>query len=167
MKADYDRIGLGYALRRRADPRVASQILSALKDAGTVVNVGAGTGSYEPKQLSVVAVEPSLEMIRQRPRDAAPVVRARAERLPFAAGRFDAALAILTIHHWQDLPNGLAEMRRVASRRAVILTWDPDSSGAFWLTSHYLPQIVEFDLLRLPRMDELARLLGHIEVRTV
>jgi len=121
---DYDRIGRGYSLSRRPDPRVAQQILDALGDAATVVNVGAGTGSYEPRHLAVTAVEPSLEMIRQRPRDAAPVVRALAERLPFADHCFDAALAVLTIHHWRDQSNGLAEMRRVARRRIVILTWD-------------------------------------------
>ncbi len=161
---DYDTIGRGYALNRRADPRVARQILDGLGDAATVVNVGAGTGSYEPRHLAVTAVEPSIEMIRQRPPGAAPVVRAIAEQLPFADHSFDASLAVLTIHHWRDLPGGLAEMRRVARRRVVILTWDAAAGDSFWLTAYYFPQITAFDSTRFGPIDELADALGRAKV---
>jgi SAM-dependent methyltransferase len=161
---DYDTIGRGYALNRRADPRVARQILDALGDAATVVNVGAGTGSYEPRHLVVTAVEPSIEMIGQRPPGAAPVVRAIAEQLPFADHSFDASLAVLTIHHWRDLPGGLAEMRRVARRRVVILTWDVAAGDSFWLTAHYFPDITAFDSSRFGTIDELADALGGAKV---
>jgi len=157
---DYDTIGRGYALSRRPDPRIARQILDALGDASTVVNVGAGTGSYEPSHLAVTAVEPSIEMIRQRPPDAAPVVRAIAEQLPFKDHSFDAALAVLTIHHWRDLTGGLAEMRRVARQRIVILTWDIAAGASFWLTANYFPEITAFDSTRLGPIDELADALG-------
>lgn len=153
---DYDAIGRGYALNRKPDPRIARQILGALDGVATVVNVGAGAGSYEPRHLAVTAVEPSIEMIRQRPPDAAPVVRAIAEQLPFADHSFDASLAVLTIHHWRDLPGGLAEMRRVARRRVVILTWDVAAGDSFWLTAHYFPEITAFDSTRFDPIDELA-----------
>src|SRR6266568_2153304 len=110
----YDRIGGRYATGRRTDPRVAAPILAALSGARTVLNVGAGSGSYEPRGPRVAAVEPSVVMIAQRPRDAAPAVRAVAEALPFRDGTFDAALGVLTMHHWADRDRGLAEMRRVA-----------------------------------------------------
>ena len=109
----YNRIGDRYALRRQPDPRIAARILEGLGAATSVVNVSAGTGSYEPTDRRVVAVEPSEVMIRQRPAHAAPVVRAVAEALPFRDDEFDAALAVLTIHHWTDLARGLAELRRV------------------------------------------------------
>jgi SAM-dependent methyltransferase len=161
---DYDTIGRGYALNRRADPRVAQQILDALGDAATVVNVGAGTGSYEPRHLAVTAVEPSIEMIAQRPPGSEPVVRAIAEQLPFADHSFDASLAVLTIDHWRDLPLGLAEMRRVARRRVVILTWDVAAGDSFWLTAHYFPEITAFDSTRFDPIDELADTLGRTKV---
>src|SRR5262249_5560327 len=110
----YDRIGKGYAVTRRADPRIARMIRAALGDARRLLNVGAGTGSYEPDDMDVVAVEPSWEMIRQRRPGAAPVVRAAAERLPFASRAFDGAMAILTLHHWTDREAGVRELGRVA-----------------------------------------------------
>src|SRR5436853_5377295 len=113
----YDRIGAGYPTTRRADPRIEARIHRALGDAGSVVNVGAGAGSYEPRDREVVAVEPSAVMIAQRPAGAAPAVRAAAERLPFPDDSFDAAMAIITLHHWEDVDAGLREMRRVARRR--------------------------------------------------
>ena len=123
MGALYDRIGRTYATTRRPDPRIQAAIFAALGDAETVVNVGAGTGSYEPPQ-TVLAVEPSAVMIAQRPPGSAPAVQATAEQIPLADGACDAALASLTIHHWPDRPRGLAEMRRVA-RRVVVFTVDP------------------------------------------
>ena len=137
--AVYDRIGLGYAERRRPDPRIAARIEAALGDATTVVNVGAGTGSYEPADRRVVAVEPSIEMIRQRRPDAAPVVQGVGEALPFADATFDAALAVITIHHWPDLDAGLAELRRVA-RRVVVVTFDPAVHDAHWVVD-YVPEV--------------------------
>ena len=119
----YDTIGTHYAKYRRPDPRIAAAITAAIGDARRVVNVGAGAGSYEPKDRDVIAVEPSETMIRQRSAGAAPVVRASAMSLPFRDGEFDAALALLTIHHWPDQRAGLLEMARVA-KRCVVLTWE-------------------------------------------
>lgn len=161
---DYDRIGRGYGLNRRPDPRIARYILDALGEVTTVVNVGAGTGSYEPRHLRVTAVEPSTEMIRQRPNAAAPVVRAMAECLPFTEASFDASLAILTIHHWHNLIEGLSEMRRVARQRVVILTWDIAAGDSFWLTAHYFPEITAFDSKRFTPIKDLADLLGGAKV---
>ena len=120
----YDRIGQGYAAVRREDPRLAAAIHAALGDARTILNVGAGAGSYEPRDRDVIAVEPSPVMLAQRPVGAAPAVQATAESLPFADGAFDAAMAILSDHHWPDRAAGLRELRRVASRRAVVLQCD-------------------------------------------
>ena len=159
MTTVYDVIGTGYVATRRADPRIAYAINAALGDAASVVNVGAGAGSYEPADLRVVAVEPSREMIGQRPKGRAPVVQAVAERLPFPDGAFDAALAVLTLHHWDDRRGGLAELARVA-RRVVIVTWDPACRDSFWLTTEYLPEILEFDVPRFPQQSELAGSLG-------
>src|SRR6266478_7901250 len=125
MATVYDRIGRGYTLTRQPDPRIAAMITEALGDVRSVVNVGAGAGSYEPAQMAVVAVDPSIEMIRQRPIGSAPVVLARVESLPFRSRSFDAALAVLTIHHWTAIADGLTELRRVATSKVVILTCDP------------------------------------------
>jgi SAM-dependent methyltransferase len=140
----YDRIGVGYRALRRPDPRIAAAIVNALGPAASVVNVGAGAGSYEPVDRRVVAVEPSREMIRQRPAGAAPVVQASATALPFRAGAFDAVLAVLTVHHWPDRAQGLAELRRVARDRVVILTWAPDAAG-FWLVEDNFPEVGALD----------------------
>jgi SAM-dependent methyltransferase len=137
--AIYDRIGVGYAGRRRPDPRIAARIDAALGDAVSVVNVGAGTGSYEPGGRRVVALEPSIEMIRQRRPDAAPAVRGVAEALPFADGTFDACLAVITMHHWADADAGMAEMRRV-SRRQVVVTFDAAVHDALWVIAEYVPE---------------------------
>lgn len=121
----YDGIGVNYAALRRPDPRIAGLIEAALGPAETILNVGAGTGSYEPAGRRVIAVEPSFEMIRKRPAGTAPVVRAAATPLPFANRRFDAAMAILTLHHWPDKAAGLRELRRVTRGPLVLLTFDP------------------------------------------
>ena len=159
MRAVYDTIGTGYVVHRQADPRIARLIRAALGDAASVVNVGAGAGAYEPPNLAVVAVEPSWEMIGQQPEGRASVVQAVAERLPFPDEAFDAALAVLTVHHWADRRAGLAELARVA-RRVVVVTWDPACRESFWLTTEYLPEIVEFNVPRFPRQSELAGCLG-------
>jgi SAM-dependent methyltransferase len=152
----YERAGHGYAARRQADPRIAVALTAALGDAGSVVNVGAGSGSYEPPDRAVVAVEPSAVMLAQR-RSAAPRVRAVSEALPFRDDSFDAALAVLTIHHWSDWRRGVAELRRVA-RRAVLLTADPESTPRFWLFD-YFPGILAHDRTHMPPLGELCALL--------
>jgi SAM-dependent methyltransferase len=159
----YDRIGASYRQSRKADPRVARLLIGALGDAETAVNVGAGTGSYEPRDRFLVAVEPSATMIRQRPQDAAPVIQASAEYLPFEEKVFSAGMAILTIHHWQDRFAGLRELSRVVRDRVVLLTWDPDSEG-FWLVKHYFPEFVEQDRKRMPAMAELKQMFDAVEV---
>jgi SAM-dependent methyltransferase len=146
----YDQIGRRYSHTRRPDPAHRKAILRALRDARSVVNVGAGTGSYEPSDRTVVAVEPSEVMIAQRPMGAAPVVRARAEALPFRDASFAAALAILTVHHWEDPVSGLREMRRVAAERAIVFSADIDVWVNMWLVRDYFPEIVEQDRRRFP-----------------
>jgi SAM-dependent methyltransferase len=139
----YDRIGRTYAAIRRPDPRLAQPIWNALGDAQTVVNVGAGAGSYEPTDRQVTAVEPSAVMIAQRPPGAAPAVQASAEALPFPDSAFDASMAIITLHHWSDVEAGLAELVRVARRRVVIVTFDPRLWGNQWIVRDYLPEILD------------------------
>lgn len=165
-EAVYDGIGQGYARRRQADPRIAAVIVSALGDAQSVVNVGAGAGSYEPTDRIVQAVEPSALMISQRPEGAAPCVRASAESLPFEAAAFDAAMAILTIHHWSDWRAGLKEMRRVASRRIVLLTFDAEVTD-FWLARDYLPALLALDRQIMPKLSELESELGAFSATPV
>ena len=155
----YDAIGGGYARQRRPDPRIAARVTAALGTARTVLNVGAGAGSYEPADRAVVAAEPSAVMIAQRLPGAAPAVQARAEALPFADRAFDAVMAVLTLHHWADRAGGLAECARVARERVVILTWDPASSG-FWLIQEYLPEFMALDRRQFPAMDTLRAALG-------
>lgn len=162
----YDQIGVGYSDYRHPDHRIAAQITSALGPVRTILNVGAGTGSYEPIGLDVVAVEPSAEMVRQRAPSAAPAVRAVAEHLPFPDGSFDAALAILTIHHWPDWQRGLRELRRVASEHIVILTYDAHHPG-FWLVQEYFPEILEIDRQIMPSLDRIEGILGPMEIRPV
>lgn len=161
MSSGYDEIGIHYAALRKPDPRIARVIHSALGDAKSIINVGAGTGSYEPEGKAVVAVEPSLEMIRQRRRGAAEVIQASAEQLPFEDGTFDAAMAVLTIHHWQDPKAGLSEMQRVARGRIVLLTFDP--SARPWLTD-YLPELVALDEARMPAIADYAKWMGNVDV---
>ena len=164
--AVYDRIGATYARTRRPDPRIAAQIGAALADARSVVNVGAGTGSYEPAQ-TVVAIEPSDVMIAQRPTGAAPVVQAVAEALPLGDKSVDAALALLTVHHWSDVEAGLAELRRVARHRLVILSWDTVHIRQFWLLTEYVPQALAFDETRAVPIKRLVSLLGRARVESV
>jgi SAM-dependent methyltransferase len=137
----YDRIGVGYALKRRPDARWAARIEAAVGDGRTVLNVGAGTGSYEPPDRDVIALEPSSEMIAQRTRRPGAMVRGVAGALPFADGAFDAAMAVLTVHHWPDIKRGIAEMRRVSARQ-VIVSWHVDVfAEAFWFTRDYLRSV--------------------------
>jgi SAM-dependent methyltransferase len=161
----YDRLGVGYTGTRRPDPRIAAAIDEALGDAITVVNVGAGTGSYEPADRRVVAIEPSPVMLAQRPPDAAPAILARAEALPMADDSVDAAMAVLSDHHWIDRAAGLAEMRRVARRRAVLFQFEPMLADALWLTRDYLPTFMR--RVRGHSLAEMMRPLGDAALRPV
>lgn len=162
MSARYDVIGRSYATKRQPDARIAARIDAALGSARSVLNVGAGTGSYEPRERRVLAVEPSTVMIDQRPAVAAPVIRAVAEALPVADRSFDAALAVLSVHHWSDIGMGLGELRRVAPRQ-VILTWDPRVSAGYWLVAEYLPEIVALE----GTWNPIAAVREQLDVETV
>ncbi|HVV14510.1 class I SAM-dependent methyltransferase [Amycolatopsis sp.] len=169
MTDPYRALGNGYADVRRPDPRIAAQVQAALGNAASVVNVGAGTGSYEPDDRRVVAVEPSATMLLQRPPGSAPAVQAFAEHLPFATGRFDVALAVLTVHHWRDPQAGLAELRRVAGRQ-VVFTWDCEVMARYWLTAGYLPEIAERERTLYTVdgiVDALSRNGRRVEVQAV
>ncbi|MER6511684.1 methyltransferase domain-containing protein [Nonomuraea sp. NPDC001636] len=157
----YDTIGAAYTTTRRTDPRIAARIWAALGDARTVLNVGAGTGSYEPPDRYVLAVEPSALMRSQRPAGAAPCLAGSAERLPFDDRSFDAAMAVSSVHHWPDVLGGLREMRRVA-RRVVVFTHDTGDAGwrdRFWLSRDYLPEVAALVAGR-PSVTELAAAIG-------
>jgi SAM-dependent methyltransferase len=157
----YDRIGVGYAAVRREDPSIAAALHAALGDARTIVNVGAGTGSYEPRDRDVVAVEPSPAMLSQRPVGAAPAVQATAERLPFADGAFDAAMAILSDHHWPERAAGLRELRRVARRRAIVFQCELAAQvESFWLVRDYLTTF-------RPASMTIAELAKHLGARRI
>jgi SAM-dependent methyltransferase len=160
----YDAIGATYTVTRRTEPRIAARIWAALGDARTVLNVGAGTGSYEPPDRDVIAVEPSALMRAQRPAGAAPCVAATAESLPFADQSFDVAMAVCTVQHWRDAIAGLREMQRVA-RRVVVFTFEvvfrSETSGPdrFWLTRDYLPEVADLRVSR-SSLTEVARAIG-------
>jgi SAM-dependent methyltransferase len=170
-EASYDRLGRTYAARRVTDARIAAVIDRALGDARSVVNVGAGTGSYEPAGREVVAVEPSAVMIAQRPPGSAPAVQASAEALPLDDGSVDAAMAIFTDHHWSDRAAGMREMLRVARKRVVLVNMDPAWAGRFWMTRDYLRCFMDLvpERYRGPGywIHELRALLGEIELRSV
>lgn len=157
--ADYGRIGRGYASYRQPEPVIAAQIEAALGAAGTILNVGAGAGSYEPRGRNVTAVEPSASMRAQRPADLAVAIDATAERLPFPDKSFDAAMATFTVHQWQDLAAGLREMRRVTHGPIVILSCDPALVEAFWLTD-YAPKVLATEARRYPALDDIGNMLG-------
>jgi SAM-dependent methyltransferase len=153
MKAIYDAIGESYSRVRDSDPRIEHAIEGALAGCSTVLNVGAGTGSYEPRNLRVVALEPSMIMIKQRT-NSTPVVQGRAEALPFADRSFDAVLGVLTLHHWSDQSRGIAECARVANDRVVFLTMDPELHHSYWLFD-YLPGLLASDRSSFRRLNSL------------
>lgn len=161
----YDGIGQDYSDLRREDPRIAARIRDALGDIGSLLNVGAGTGLYEPEDARVVSVDPSSSMLLQR-RDTSCSVRARAEHLPFSRDSFDAVMAVLTVHHWSDKRLGLLECARVARRRIVLFTWDPASPG-FWLTTDYFPEILKRDRTIFPSMEFFSETLGEVDIEAV
>lgn len=164
---DYDACAPTYPSQRRADPRIAAEIDAALGDARTVVNVGAGAGSYEPLDRHVIAIEPSAGMRAQRPCHLAPAIDATAEHLPFDDQSIDAAMAILTIHHWHDPILGLREMRRVARGHVVVLTFDIDVFAGFWMIRDYLPEALADDRVRFPAIDTIVDTFGGGTVQPV
>lgn len=164
MSARYDTIGVNYAELRQPDIRIGRTIESALGSAQTILNVGAGTGSYEPAGRQVIAVEPSLEMIRKRGPNAVRAIRASADKLPFEDNSFEVSMAILTVHHWPDKEAGLKEMRRVTRGRVVLLTFDPSQRP--WLTD-YLPELAALDNAQMPKMADYSRWLGAVQITPV
>ena len=162
----YDRIGVGYRRIRCTDPVLASRIWAALGDARTVLNVGAGTGSYEPLDRWVLAVEPSGVMIAQRPSDAAPVIQAAVEQLPLADRTVDAAMAVLTLQHWESVETGLRELVRVVRDRVVLVTMDVGTLGELWIVRDYLPELLG-QHARFPAIDRLRDLLPNAQVEVL
>ncbi|MFI5934547.1 class I SAM-dependent methyltransferase [Actinoplanes sp. NPDC051494] len=156
---DYESTGDGYAVRRRPDPRIAAMIHTALGTARTVLNVGAGAGSYEPGDRYVAAVEPSASMRAQRPAGAVPAIDATAEALPFDDDAFDAVLATVTVHQWADTAKGLAELRRVARGPVIVLTFDGDALDLLWL-AEYVPELMAAERRRYPAIDMIAAAIG-------
>jgi SAM-dependent methyltransferase len=156
---DYERGGQSYAAMRRTDPRIAAVVHEALGSARTVLNVGAGAGSYEPDDRYVVALEPSAAMRAQRPPHAVPALAGVAEHLPFDDQTFDASMAMVTVHQWPDMRTGLREMRRVTRGPVVVLTFDGDALDRFWL-AHYVPQLIEAERRRYPAPDLIGEVLG-------
>jgi SAM-dependent methyltransferase len=156
---DYETHGHGYATRRRTDPRIASLVHAALGDARTVLNVGAGAGSYEPSDRYVVAVEPSASMRRQRPVGAVPAIDATAEDLPFDDDSFDAVMATVTVHQWTDTDRGLRELRRVSRGPVAILTFDADALDRLWL-AEYAPELIAAERRRYPAISHIQAVLG-------
>ena len=156
---------MNYSDLRRPDPRIADAIAFALGDARSILNVGAGAGAYEPEGRDITALEPSVEMSRQRKNLVAKVVQGQAEHLPFEPASFDASMAVLTVHHWSDQERGIREMRRVTKGRIVILTFDPDVEW-FWLAD-YFPKLAELDNQQMPRISSYRDWLGAVDVSVV
>lgn len=156
---DYDRAGQGYAAARRTDPRIEALVHRALGDARSVLNVGAGAGSYEPTDREVTAVEPSAVMRAQRPAHLSPAIDAVAESLPFPDRSFDAGMAMVTVHQWADKAKGLREMRRVVRGPIVVLTFDGDAMDRFWLAD-YVPEMIAAERGRMPAIAAIGEALG-------
>jgi len=160
----YDRMGVGYTAVRCADPRIEARIHAALGDARVVLNVGAGAGSYEPRDREVVAVEPSPVMIAQRPADVVPAIQGVAEALPLEDDSVDATMGVFTMHHWDDVERGLAEVLRVTRDRLAFITLDLGVTADMWLCRDYLPEIVEHDRRVFPTFEQLEALLPNLRV---
>lgn len=164
---DYGRHGAGYAVRRRADPRIAAAVHRALGAARTVLNVGAGAGSYEPLDRRVLPIEPAAAMRAQRPPHLAPAVAAVAEHLPLRDRSIDAAMALVTVHQWRDWRRGLRELRRVSRGPVIVLTFDGDALDRFWL-ARYAPALIAAERRRFPAVAAIASCLGgHAEVSAI
>ncbi|MCA9520991.1 MAG: class I SAM-dependent methyltransferase [Myxococcales bacterium] len=166
--ARYDQIGEGYAAYRRPDPEIQRRIDVALAGAKSVVNVGAGTGSYEPEERYVIAIEPSDVMAAQRPPERAPAIRAFADDLPLRDQSVDAAMSVLSLHHWDDARrSGVEEMRRVARGAVVIVTYDPRVSAKVWLLADYLPEVAALDFATFPLPETLVDWLGGATIEPI
>lgn len=152
----YDEIGKGYSIGRKTDPKIAHFINQYLHGSESIVNIGAGTGSYEPDRKKLIAVEPSSEMIRQRPKGSHPVQQASAESLPFKNGCFSHAMTILSMHHWENRKQAFSEIKRVVRQRFITLTWNPDADK-YWLTRDYFPEIHDIDKSIFPALSELEQ----------
>lgn len=164
---DYAALGQHYSHIRRTDPCIAAWVHRALGDARTVLNVGAGSGSYEPHDRYVLAVEPSQAMRAQRPKDSAPAINAVAEELPLDDQSVDAAMAIITVHQWRDLDKGLQELKRVSRGPVIILTFDGEALDRYWL-AHYAPELISVERPRYPEIQKIADMLGkETQVHTV
>ena len=161
MDAIYDEIGNNYSVTRCTDPKVAKQLYEELQGATRIVNIGAGTGSYEPENIELVAVEPSSVMIAQRKVGSHPVEQAFAEKLPFENNSFSHAMTVLSMHHWQDRGRAFREINRVATEKFVAITWDP-ASEPFWLTRDYFPEIYEMDKRIFPDLEELSEYFDEV-----
>ncbi|MBO9492011.1 class I SAM-dependent methyltransferase [Endozoicomonas sp. G2_1] len=164
MEAIYDQIGTGYTVTRCTDPKIEAQIKSELVNAKNIVNIGAGTGSYEPEGVNLVAVEPSIEMINQRSPCSYPVKQAKADKLPFPDNYFSHAMTVLSMHHWENRQQAFDEIKRVTTTRFIAITWLPDSAP-FWLTRDYFPEIYEIDRQIFPSIHELKKSFKNIEVK--
>jgi SAM-dependent methyltransferase len=163
MDAIYDDIGINYSVTRCTDPKIAKQLYSELQGAARIVNIGAGTGSYEPENVELIAVEPSSEMISQRKIGSYRVEKAFAEKLPFENGSFTHAMTVLSMHHWESRPLAFSEINRVATEKFVAITWDPESEP-FWLTRDYFPEIYEMDKRIFPDLEELSNHFDEVQI---
>ncbi len=166
MSAIYDKIGIDYAVMRCTDPKIAHQLYAELQGARQIVNIGAGTGSYEPPTMTLIAVEPSAEMIAQRGRDAHAATQAFAEALPFAEESFSHALTVLSMHHWANRARAFDEINRVATEKFVAITWDPDAAP-FWLTRDYFPEIHAMDQQIFPDLAEIKSHFDDVQMHPV
>lgn len=164
MSAIYDKIGTTYSVMRRTDPKIAEQLYAELQGASRIINIGAGTGSYEPDNVELIAVEPSAKMIAQRPIGSYPVEQASAEKLPFADGSFSHAMTVLSMHHWEHKDLAFREINRVATEKFVAITWDPNTEP-FWLTRDYFPEIYAMDKQIFPDLAELEAHFDDVTIR--
>lgn len=156
---NYDKYGQTYSSRRTTDPRIANYVFAALEGAKTIINVGAGAGSYEPEDKYVVSVEPSQVMRAQRGTNKVPAINGTADSLPFDDNAFDAAMAMVTVHHWPDINKGLQELRRVAKQQVVVMTFDPDALDVFW-NAKYFAELIEVEKARYPKISSITDALG-------
>ena len=166
MKELYDDIGINYSSGRKTDPNIAAQIHPELKGSGSILNIGAGSGSYEPQSVNLTAIEPSNEMIKQRAPGSYPVCRAKAEYLPFADNAFSHSITILSMHHWKNRIQALAEIKRVTVNRFITVTWDP-ADNLFWLTRDYFPEIYSIDRKIFPKISEFYDLFENVTVKAL
>ena len=157
---NYDKLGQKYSGYRQTDPRIAEYVTKALGDAKTILNLGAGAGSYEPSDKYIVAVEPSIVMRSQRNKNGkVPAINAKADNLPFDDNAFDASMAMVTVHHWPDIDKGLKELRRVTNGQVVIMTFDPNELDNFW-NAKYFPELIEVEKARYPTIKFIEKSLG-------